>query len=526
MTQKQSLEQIFTDPRAKAYFTRLCGSEQAGQAFVQQLARVCQQDPRLQFAEPQEVFNAAVTAAELDLPLHKVFKTAYIIPAYNDKEGKWTAQFVIGYKGLRLLAQRTGEFKRIVALPVYEGQIIKIDPVKGSKFNFAYTGGDKIVGFYAYLETHNGFRDEKFWTDEQMRRHAAKYSQDYHDENSIWHTNYAGMGKKTLLKALLNESAPLYQQVQTAIAADHSVNDTPVETVLDGQAASGFLSAVQVSYPDNPTDTSKSELAHPAEQQTQPTDAKMAVDGDLMQTILENVRQGLLTKEQALANYALTDEQQVLLNATTNTPKSEEVSPTEVITPTVEQADDKAATPVNEQGEQRDLLGNIIIQNQQQDESAILGETTGVAATPTKQSEEKNSGGQDAAPKGKGKRKTAAKKIPLKAPEQEQETVPVAVEQAAADAVQESQVNDVAEAAASAKTDTPTALSQEQQEDPISTAIVGMIAKWTENTEQTAQEAAQPGDSTSAVTPKDHVWHSVGDASATGWTAVVKAQKS
>lgn len=517
MTQKQSLEQIFTDPRAKAYFTRLCGSEQAGQAFVQQLARVCQQDPRLQFAEPQEVFNAAVTAAELDLPLHKVFKTAYIIPAYNDKEGKWTAQFVIGYKGLRLLAQRTGEFKRIVALPVYEGQIIKIDPVKGSKFNFAYTGGDKIVGFYAYLETHNGFRDEKFWTDEQMRLHAAKYSQDYHDENSIWHTNYAGMGKKTLLKALLNESAPLYQQVQTAIAADHSVNDTPVETVLDGQAAGGFLSAVQVSYPDNPTDTSKSELAHPAEQQTQPIDAKMAVDGDLMQTILENVRQGLLTKEQVLANYALTDEQQGLLDATTNTPKSEEVPPPEVITPAVEQADDKAATPVNEQGEQRDLLGNII--------QAQQGE---VVATPTKQSAEQNSGGQDAAPKGKGKRKATAKKIPLKAnePEQEQEAVPVAAEQAAADAVQESRVSDVAEAAASAKADTPAALSQattEQQEDPISTAIVGMIAKWkAENTENTEQ----PGDSTPAGTPKDHVWQGVGDASATGWSAVVEAQKS
>ena len=556
MTQKQSLEQIFTDPRAKAYFTSLCGSEQAGQAFVQQLARVCQQDPRLQFAEPQEVFNAAVTAAELDLPLHTVFKTAYIIPTYHEKVGKWRAQFVIGYKGLRLLAQRTGEFKRIVALPVYEGQIIKIDPVKGSKFNFAYAGSDKIVGFYAYLETHNGFRDEKFWTDEQMRRHAAKYSQDYHDENSIWHTHYVGMGKKALLKALLNESAPLYQQVQTAIVADHSVNDTPVEAVLNGETDGGFLSAVQVSYPDNPADTSTPEPTPAPEPQEQPPADKMVADDELMQTVLANVRQGLLTTEQALAHYALTGEQQALLAAAAEQPpESAKSAEPEAPTPAAEPRDDKAvAAPVV--AEQSDLLDDIL--SGQRDGANTPSETAGVAGTPSEPAPAPTpeqaqpaaapveNGAQESSVEKKAAPKRKRKPAPTKTPQQQDTAAVVAEQTSTTDAEQKNQVSDETPAQASppvapvaSQKAAPKKLSaaplqdEDDADDPISAAIGGMIAKWTQTADtsnnetagDTAQEAAAPADSTPPSHAKDHTWQRVGDESATGWSAVIGGAK-
>ena len=66
------------------------------------------------------IFNAACMAATLNLPLQNGLGFAYIVPFRNNKEKKTEAQFQIGYKGFIQLAQRSGQFKRLVALPVYK----------------------------------------------------------------------------------------------------------------------------------------------------------------------------------------------------------------------------------------------------------------------------------------------------------------------------------------------------------------------------------------------------------------------
>ena len=73
------------------------------------------------------IFNAACMAATLNLPLQNGLGFAYIVPFRNNKEKKTEAQFQIGYKGFIQLAQRRGQFKRLVALPVYKKQLIKKD---------------------------------------------------------------------------------------------------------------------------------------------------------------------------------------------------------------------------------------------------------------------------------------------------------------------------------------------------------------------------------------------------------------
>ena len=79
----------------------------------------------LKTADPMSIFNAACMAATLNLPLQNGLGFAYIVPFRNNKEKKTEAQFQIGYKGFIQLAQRSGQFKRLVALPVYKKQLLK-----------------------------------------------------------------------------------------------------------------------------------------------------------------------------------------------------------------------------------------------------------------------------------------------------------------------------------------------------------------------------------------------------------------
>ena len=53
-----------------------------------------------------------------------------------DNNGKWKkhtvkkAQFQMGYKGYVQLAQRTGQYKKIVVLPIKDGELIHFNPLE------------------------------------------------------------------------------------------------------------------------------------------------------------------------------------------------------------------------------------------------------------------------------------------------------------------------------------------------------------------------------------------------------------
>lgn len=86
--------------------------------FTTSVLQIVNSNSMLRNAEPMSVFNAACMAATLNLPLQNGLGFAYIVPYQNRKEKKTEAQFQLGYKGLIQLAQRSGQFKRLVAVPV------------------------------------------------------------------------------------------------------------------------------------------------------------------------------------------------------------------------------------------------------------------------------------------------------------------------------------------------------------------------------------------------------------------------
>jgi len=216
-------KQFFDQDNVKRKLNELVGKNSA--AFATSVLQIVNSNELLRNAEPQTVFSAACMAATLNLPINNTLGFAYIVPFKNRKAGTVEAQFQLGYKGFIQLAQRSGQFERLVALPVYAAQLISKDPINGFVFDWSKepVGNEQPVGYYAYFKLINGFTAELYMTKAEVDRHANKYSQTYKMGFGVWKDNFEAMALKTVMKLLLSKQAPLSIEMQQAQLADQSI---------------------------------------------------------------------------------------------------------------------------------------------------------------------------------------------------------------------------------------------------------------------------------------------------------------
>src|SRR6478735_7606817 len=96
---------FFAQENVKAKFNEIMGKRST--AFITSILQCVAQNQLLAKADPGSIYQAAMTAATLDLPINQNLGFAYIIP-YNEKvkgqngqpdTWKNVAQFQMGYKG-------------------------------------------------------------------------------------------------------------------------------------------------------------------------------------------------------------------------------------------------------------------------------------------------------------------------------------------------------------------------------------------------------------------------------------------
>lgn len=224
----------------KKRFNELMGKK--APAFISSIVNVSNL-PSLKDADPNTIISSAVVAATLDLPIDQNLGFAYIVP-YNTKVGNSfvkKAQFQMGYKGYIQLAMRTGQYKTINAIEIYEGEIKRVNRLTGEiEFNEDETlvNRDVVVGYIAYFKLLNGFEKTIYMSREEMEKHAKKYSQSYSSskkwvaDSSLWATDFDGMAIKTVMKRLLSKYGILSIEMQSAITNDQAViNDSSPEYV-------------------------------------------------------------------------------------------------------------------------------------------------------------------------------------------------------------------------------------------------------------------------------------------------------
>ena len=212
-TQKRTNKGLMQNPEVQKRFSEMLG-ERSNQ-FITSVLQVANSNKLLQNATPESIYGAALTAASLDLPINQNLGFAYIVPYGKE------AQFQIGYKGFIQLAQRSGQFKRISAAPIYDGQIVSNNPLTGYEFDFSVQS-DKVIGYAAYFELLIGFTSTFYMSVEDIEKHAKKYSQTYKKGFGNWKDNFDAMAQKTVIKLLLSKYAPLSTEMQKAVEYDQA----------------------------------------------------------------------------------------------------------------------------------------------------------------------------------------------------------------------------------------------------------------------------------------------------------------
>jgi recombination protein RecT len=222
---------LFGREDVKKKFQDMLGKK--AQGFITSVLQIVASNNLLVNADPNSVLQAAAVAATLDLPLNNNLGFAYIVP-YNTKiKGKngqpdtfkVVAQFQMGYKGFIQLAQRSGQFKTISATPIYQGQLIRQNPLTGFEFDFdiPLTADTPVIGYAAYFQLVNGFEKTLYMTTENIKKHGTKYSQSFKTGYGLWKDEYDVMACKTVLKLLLSKFAPMSIEMQKATITDQAV---------------------------------------------------------------------------------------------------------------------------------------------------------------------------------------------------------------------------------------------------------------------------------------------------------------
>lgn len=295
------LKNFFSAPAVKSKFNELLGKNAS--SFITSVLQIASENKDLANVNPVSIYSAACMAATLNLPINNALGFAYIVPY------KGEAQFQLGYKGFIQLAQRSGQFERLVSLPVYERQLIEEDPINGFKFDWKQkpSASEKPIGYYAFFRLINGFTAELYMTAEELEQHGKRYSQSYKKGYGVWANNFDAMALKTVTKLLLSKQAPLSVDMQKAVLSDQSViKDIDGEfSYIDNEPEMGSKKsdeqALVAAFQNQQAKTAEATKPTPTEEQ--------------FAALVEAVSTGMKEVAEVLENYNLTDEQKAEINA-------------------------------------------------------------------------------------------------------------------------------------------------------------------------------------------------------------------
>ncbi|GJC30224.1 putative recombinase - phage associated [Acinetobacter sp. KAM398] len=314
---RHNAKDFFAKPMVQEKLKELVGKN--APAFATSVLQIVNSNSMLVNADPQTIFSAACMAATLNLPINNNLGFAYIVPYstdakdangnkiplldangnrvkkyYNGKEFPQyqkvvEAQFQLGYKGFVQLAQRSGQFSRIAATPVYQGQLISANPLLGYEFDWTIPSQGLPIGYVAFFKLLNGFTAELYMSKAEIEKHAGNYSQSFKSGYGVWKDNFDAMALKTVLKLLLSKQAPLSIDMQKAQMADQAV-------IRD-------VDKDEFDYIDHQESIADLEAPKPT------------LNDDEFNAALEQLNANAIDKAYILDGYSLTDAQRVAVEA-------------------------------------------------------------------------------------------------------------------------------------------------------------------------------------------------------------------
>lgn len=220
--------------------------------FVSSIVSAVQANKDLAECTNASILSAALLGESLQLSPSPQLGMYYMVGFKNSKARTVEAQFQLGYKGYLQLAIRSGQYRKIVATEVKDGEVKSYNPiteefVMSPILDIAEREKLPTVGYYAMFELNNGFRKELYWPKEQMESHARRYSSGYRRDldkgtsYTFWSKDFDGMAKKTMLRQLISKWGIMSIEMQKAYESDMAViredgSADYVDNVVDVQA--------------------------------------------------------------------------------------------------------------------------------------------------------------------------------------------------------------------------------------------------------------------------------------------------
>lgn len=227
---KLGLKALMSTPTMKKKFEEVLHDNANG--FMANVMTLVSNDSYLADSEPMSIMSGALTAATLNLGLDKNLGYAYLVPfnSRNKQTGKWEkkAQFVLGYKGYIQLAQRSGQYRALNVIEVYEGELKSWNRLT-EEFDFDPEGrkSEEVIGYVGYFELLNGFKKTVYWTKQEIEAHRISNSKDKDKtkKSGVWASDYDAMARKTVLRNMLSKWGILSIEMQKATIADEHVQN-------------------------------------------------------------------------------------------------------------------------------------------------------------------------------------------------------------------------------------------------------------------------------------------------------------
>lgn len=254
------------------------------QRFTASIISAVSTTPTLQKCTQRSILSGALLGESLGLSPSPQLGQYYLVPFdKKDRKGnviETNAQFVLGAKGYKQLAMRSGQYRDIDVLEIKEGEYKGRDKHTGKQvFEFIENDDERdalpTIGYLAYFELINGFRKQVYWTKAKMIKHADTYSpafsakkyEDFINDkipdnerykySSYWYKNFDEMAFKTLIRHLISQWGVMSIEMQDAFIRDNAVikeNGEPEYVEYDEEA---------FAEPAQATETSSSEEVQP-----------------------------------------------------------------------------------------------------------------------------------------------------------------------------------------------------------------------------------------------------------------------
>lgn len=239
---KQGINTFLQTEAVKSNIISVIG-EKESQRFISSVVSAVQTNPALAECTNTSILSAALLGHSLKLPQSPQLQMFYLVPYNNKKKVKDSngkevettvkeAVFQLSYRGYLQLAMRSGQYHKINACEIREGELKSYNPITEEYIFSPITDFTKrkelpVVGYYASFEMNNGYRKELYWSKEQMEEHAKRYSQSYRKgwPSSFWTSDFDAMALKTMLRQLISKWGMMSVDMETAYQHDMAVED-------------------------------------------------------------------------------------------------------------------------------------------------------------------------------------------------------------------------------------------------------------------------------------------------------------